>query len=57
MREDIRLGHDTVGLANDNCRDAFAEIRMRQPDNGGLRDAGNLIDLALDLLGIDIEAA
>ena len=44
-------------LADDDGGDALAEIRVRTADHGALGDARQRIDLALDFLRIDIEAA
>ena len=37
--------------------DALAEIGVRHADDRALDDAGKRVDLALDFLGIDVEAA
>src|SRR6185437_16198389 len=44
-------------VANHDGGDAFAEIRMRHADHGGFDHAGHGVDLALDFLRIDVEAA
>ncbi len=43
--------------AHDHRRDALAEIGMRHADDGALDHAGHRVDLGLDLLRIDVEAA
>ncbi|ESX22226.1 hypothetical protein X766_01885 [Mesorhizobium sp. LSJC255A00] len=57
-------GANDLGPGDLRCRrphhdsgDAFAEIGMGNSDDGTFQDAGNGVDLALDLLGIDVVAA
>src|SRR5262249_30226120 len=57
-----RLQHRGLGdvgalVADENRRHAFAEIGMRNADHGGFDHARHGVDLALDFLRIDVEAA
>src|SRR5882757_7631407 len=44
-------------VADHHGGDAFAEIRVRHADHRGFDHARHGIDLALDFLGVDVEAA
>jgi hypothetical protein len=46
-----------AGLDHHDRGDALAEIGMRAADDGALDHARHLVDLGLDLLGIDVVAA
>ena len=46
-----------AGLRDDHGGHALAEIGVRDADHRALDDAGQGVDLALDFLGIDVEAA
>jgi hypothetical protein len=54
---DRRLVEGGALCEHDDRRHALAEVGMRQPDDGAFGDAGDLVDLVLDLLRIDIVAA
>ncbi len=45
----------TAGRPDHDRRHPLAEIRMRHADDGALDDAGDLVDLGLDLLRVDVE--
>src|SRR5207248_11699920 len=52
-----RFGDIGVLVADQDRRDAFAEIGMRHANHGGFDYAGHGVDLALDFLRVDVEAA
>ena len=51
------LGQRGLAALHHDGGDALAEIGMRHADDGALDDAGDRVDLALDLLRIDVVAA